>query len=50
MKNLVKMFLSVAVISGLIFVNLSCRRSEQNAEVNDVSKDKQEKEKNAAQE
>ncbi len=49
-KNLLKMFLAVAVILGLIFINVGCRQAEQNAEVKDVTKDKQEKEQNAAQE
>ena len=50
MKKLLKMFLAVAVISGSIFINVGCRQAEHNAEVKDVTKDKQEKEQNAVQE
>lgn len=50
MRNLIKFFLAVAVILGLIFINVSCRQPAHNAEVKDVTKDKQEKEQNPAQE
>jgi len=49
-RNLLKIFLAVAVILGLIFINVGCQQSGHNAEVKDVTKDKQEKEQNAAQE
>jgi len=49
-KDLLNMSLAVAVISGLIFINVSCRQAEHNAQGKDIAKDKQEKEQNAVQE
>ena len=49
MRNLLKMILTAAVILGLIFINVGCRQAGHNAEVKDITKDKQEKEQNALQ-